>query len=567
MSSDLARRACAAVFALVLAAAGITLVLHPLTALDVLAVLVAGGLMIAGTHELLTGAHLRDRANAVVIVLAGAAAALWPVWTQRALVLTLAAVLVAEGAVRLRAPHTAGRFATGTSLALLGALALVWPDVATFALAYLLGVRLVLLAVRAAGYAVGVADHPVRPPLRWGGAARRLGVAAALGATITASVLTAHAAVTTVRPDAFYDPPAHDAAAGDSSPPGTLLRAEPFAGDVPPGARSWRILYTTTDTHGRSVVASGLVTAPDGDDPHPVIAWSHGTTGFARHCAPSLRRGAPGAGGTAAFAGALDRGWAVVATDYAGMGTRGVQPYLIGQGEARSVLDAVRAARRMDGLELTDDTVAWGHSQGGHAALWTAIAQPQYAPDVPLSGVAAVSPVSDPATFLRDLQKRPVGTVFVSYALAAYDDTYDDVDADDHVRAAARIPIDQIADRCLRARSTTSLSLHEADLMADRFVRRSLFSGNLGRRLRENAAAERIDTAVFIGQGTADRVVTRRLQDAFVADRCAAGQSLEYRTYDGYGHRDVVDAGSPFVADVLAWTAARFAGARTTPTC
>lgn len=562
MPSVPARRAAAAVLALALTAAGIALLLHPLTALDLLALLVAAGLVVAGAHELVTGRRHRDRVIAAALVLAGVAAALWPVWTQRAMVVTLAAVLVTEGAVRLRAPRTAGRVATGVSLALLGALALVWPDVATFALAYLAGLRLLLAGARAAGYAAGVAAHPVRPPRRWGVPARRLGVAAALAATIAASVLTGHAAVTTARPDAFYDPPAHDA-----STPGTLLRVEPFAGDVPPGARSWRILYTTTDTLGRAVVASGLVTAPDGDDAHPVIAWSHGTTGFARHCAPSLRRGAPGAGGTAAFAGALDRGWAVVATDYAGMGTRGVQPYLIGQGEARSVLDAVRAARGIDGLELADDTVAWGHSQGGHAALWTAILQPRYAPDVPLSGVAAVSPVSDPATFLRDLQTRPVGTVFVAYALAAYDAVYADVDADDHVRAAARIPIDQIADRCLRARSTTSLSLYEADLMADRFVRRSLFSGDLGRRLRENAATDPIDTAVFIGQGSADRVVTRSLQDEYVAGRCADGQSLEYRTYDGYGHRDVVAAGSPFVPKVLAWTAARFAGAPPTPTC
>lgn len=42
---------------------------------------------------------------------------------------------------------------------------------------------------------------------------------------------------------------------------------------------------------------------------------------------------------------ALAAGWGVVATDYAGLGTTGPQPYLIGQGEGRSVLDSIRAAR------------------------------------------------------------------------------------------------------------------------------------------------------------------------------------------------------------------------------
>ena len=37
----------------------------------------------------------------------------------------------------------------------------------------------------------------------------------------------------------------------------------------------------------------------------------------------------------------------VVATDYPGLGTEGIHPYLIGESEARSVLDSVRAAREM----------------------------------------------------------------------------------------------------------------------------------------------------------------------------------------------------------------------------
>ncbi len=38
-------------------------------------------------------------------------------------------------------------------------------------------------------------------------------------------------------------------------------------------------------------------------------------------------------------------GWTFVATDYEGLGTPGVHPYLVGLSEARGVLDIVRAAQ------------------------------------------------------------------------------------------------------------------------------------------------------------------------------------------------------------------------------
>ncbi|MGH9380499.1 MAG: hypothetical protein ACRD2Z_07795 [Thermoanaerobaculia bacterium] len=36
------------------------------------------------------------------------------------------------------------------------------------------------------------------------------------------------------------------------------------------------------------------------------------------------------------------------------------------------MLDAVRAAHQVESIPLSNQTVVWGHSQGGHAALWTA---------------------------------------------------------------------------------------------------------------------------------------------------------------------------------------------------
>lgn len=542
------RRRAAPVLVAVSIVAGVVLLARPLSAVDVLLLVSVIGLAAAGAHELVTARRTRDRAVGALLLGVSVVIALQPAWGVRFLVVTLAAVLIGEGLSLARRPGRRSDVALGIGLALLGVLALAWPDVSVFVLGVLLGVRLVLFGVARLGASV---PRPVT-------AAVVLSVSLALGAYTVAVSWAAP------RPDGFYSAPKDTPRS-----PGLLLRAEPFTTDVPEGAQAWRILYSTTRAGDEPTVASALVAVPRERlrARSGVIAWAHGTTGFDRRCAPSLRsRRTIGAGGVEAIRAALDEGWAVVAPDYPGLGTKGVQPYLVGTGEARSVLDAVRAARRIPDLTLSGRTVVWGHSQGGHAALWTAMTQPEYAPDVPLSGVAAISPVSSPATFLRDLGRRPVGTIFVAYALAAYTGTYPDVEADDHVRASARIPLEQIADRCLRS-PTSKISLTQARIMADHFVANSLYEGGLGRRLSENDATGVMEAPVLIAQGESDRVVTLGLQDAYVRDRCEAGQSLDYRTYAGRGHGDLLREDSSFVDELLAWTTERFAGAPTTTTC
>lgn len=191
-------------------------------------------------------------------------------------------------------------------------------------------------------------------------------------------------------PGAFYRPPANRPAE-----PGALLRHEAFVRGVPPGAQAWRMLYTTTRADGTAAVASAIVMASraPSNKPRPIIAWTHGTTGVVSGCAPSLLDN-PFAN-VPALRQLIDKGWVYVATDYVGQGTAGPHPYLIGEGEARSALDSIRALRQMEGILAGDGVVVWGHSQGGHAALWTGIAAPAYAPEVNILGVAAIAPASD----------------------------------------------------------------------------------------------------------------------------------------------------------------------------
>jgi pimeloyl-ACP methyl ester carboxylesterase len=362
-------------------------------------------------------------------------------------------------------------------------------------------------------------------------------------------------------PDAFY-------AAPEPLPakPGTLLKSEAFTRSVPAGARAWRILYTTTRAGDVPAVASAIVVVADPTlpGPRPVIAWTHGTTGVATGCAPSLL--ADPFAHVPALAPLLAQGWVYVGSDYVGLGTPGPHPYLIGEGEARSALDAVRAARQMTELALDKQTVVWGHSQGGHAALWAAILAPRYAPDTSVVGVAAAAPASVLPALLLAAQDSIVGKILSSFVVRAYVDTYPEVGFDDIVRPGARLLVRDIARRCLAGRETL-VSVAEAAMLATPIFAVDPRTGPFGRRLDENIPRAPIEVPVLIAQGLTDELVLPRLQEDYVKARCDAGQRLEYRRYEGRDHLSLVAPDSPLTADLVRWTQERIAGGATEPGC
>jgi acetyl esterase/lipase len=358
-------------------------------------------------------------------------------------------------------------------------------------------------------------------------------------------------------PGPFYDPPTAVPSAA-----GALLRIEPFARGVPADARGWRLLYTTTRDAGTPVIASAIVVAPaqPAAGPLPVIAWAHGTTGVVPGCGPSLLDDYLVSGGMPALAEVVQRGWVLVATDYPGLGAAGPAPFLIGEGEGRAVLDAVRAARQIEGLTLERRAVVWGHSQGGHAALWTGALAPSYAPDLEIAGVAALAPATDLPTLVERAQPTVIGKLLSAFIARAYGEAYPDVRASEAVRSGARLLADDMAGRCLAGRETL-VSVGEAlALGGSVFSGAALAPGPLADRLRENVPRGPIAAPLLIGQGLTDELVLPDVQDRYVRERCAAGQRLEYRTYGGQDHMGLVTASDALEADLVAWTEDRLAG-------
>ncbi|CCH80053.1 conserved membrane hypothetical protein [Nostocoides japonicum T1-X7] len=579
---------------------GLWLVLDPFASMTVLLLSVVVGLALLGLGDLL-GQDAGPRGLSTVAGLLWLAAAVavlaWPGATVSVIAWLTGIVVVLQGAIavvaglRGRTPQRVSSVVLGVALLLIGTVALLWPDITIFVVALLLGGWLVVRGVSllwrglvrpspagAAPAGVGRAgvgpagagstraarnDQP-RPP----GRLRRLGTTAvAVLALVVAVLLTGVSAYlhsSKPTPDGFYAAPGSTA----GQAPGTLLRTEPFTRDVPSDARAWRILYTTTRDEGITAVASAIVVigrrAPAG--PRPVIAWAHGTTGYAEDCAPSLVAHPFAAGATPALHEVVDNGWVMVATDYIGLGTQGPQPYLIGQGEARSVLDAVRAAHRMRELALADETVVWGHSQGGHAALWTGIIAPRYAPDVDIVGIAALAPASNLPALVSTVDTVTGGSIFASFVVQAYADTYPDVRFDDVVRPAARVQVREMAQRCLSG-PEVYVSVVDALLLDKSIFRTDPTTGVIGRRLSANVPSGPIDAPLLIAQGASDTLVLPAAQDEYVQRRCAAGGRVDYRVYAGRDHVGLVAADSPLVPDLLRWTQDRLDGRPARSTC
>lgn len=563
-----AARAGRLLLALASIAVGVLLVLRPFASVPWTAAALAIGLIVAGLVDLIEPQTRREPlrlAVAVLLPLVGTVLLIWRSLSIFGIAVAAAIALAVWGVGRWvraarRGPAWFADVLFGAAGIATAVLAVSWPGVSIFIVVEAVGLALVWRG--AAELLVGIRGRTAAAePGRERTARIALRTAAAAVATIVAVPLVI--ATFVVRGTAEEPGPFYRAELPAGVRPGTLLKSEPTAAGIPPGAHAWRILYSTL-RGDRPALASGLVVVPDGPGPHSLIAWAHGTSGVAENCAPSMTSTPlahlPGLNEV------VGRGWALVAADYIGMGTPGPSPYVIGRGEARSVLDSIRAARALPGASLTRSTVVWGHSQGGHAALWTELLAPSYAPDAGVIATAALAPASNLRALASGLETMAGGALLASYVMDAYTRTYPDVRYADYIKTQARLPMRGMAARCLWS-PTMPVSLAEALILGHDFYTRTPTSGPLGARLAENTPSARLPRPTLIAQGLSDEVIAPASQNEYVTDQCAAGSDLEYRTYPGLGHMTLIDDDSPAVGSLIAWTQDRFAGAAPTPNC
>ena len=365
---------------------------------------------------------------------------------------------------------------------------------------------------------------------------------------------------------AFYQPPNPL----PKKKPGTLIRSEALA-DAPAGSRGWRILYHSTGLHGEDIAVSGMVFVPavPATGPRTVVAWAHPTTGVADQCAPSVLPDGPTL--VAGLQSFLDAGFVVAATDYQGLGTPGVHPYLVGVSEGRGTLDAVRAARSLPETAAGKKVFLWGHSQGGQASLFAGQLAPTYAPDLQVLGTAAAAPAGELAKVF-DLDENTVdGIALGGWAMNAYYQTYKaqnpKMTIDQMITPSGEAALPKLIPLC------DAVSADEAHIEAIATPLIGSFYATTdpgsvppwGGLLAENRPGNvKTKSPIFIAQDTADEVVPAVTTDALVKDLCAKGDTVDYAVYPGLSHTIIGYASAPAA---LTWMQAILAGKPATNTC
>ncbi len=346
--------------------------------------------------------------------------------------------------------------------------------------------------------------------------------------------------------------------------PGQLLSSRAVADGpaLPSAGRNEVITYASQDGNGDPVVVSGAVSIPRTPAPeggYPVISWAHGTTGVADACAPSADfAGGPAHGYLSGVNASLDdwvaKGYAVVSTDYQGLGTPGIHPYVNGDTETNAVVDIVRAARAMDPA-VGSTWFVIGHSQGGQAALFTAAQGGERAPELHLGGAVAIAPGNGldqtPQYFRSGVPGIEAAEAFLPLILLG-------AQAADPAIVPSALLTERAQPLLTVARTGCIDDIRKVPpVPAGQVFRPDADLGPLTEYLaRQEPSRVHVQVPTLVAQSSGDLVVSKPSTDLMVKTLQDNGNELTYRTYEGADHRGTIGASQKdaqeFVAGILA---------------
>ena len=339
--------------------------------------------------------------------------------------------------------------------------------------------------------------------------------------------------------------------------PGSLIRYEEFDEyDLPLGVLAVRILYHSRSASGKDVAASGVVLYPDAQAPAggwPVIAWAHALNGVARQCAPSLARSVQHGPFLSMY---VNLGYAVVATDYTGLGTSFRNAFSDVQSNATDVIYSVSAAR-VAVPQLGSRWVAVGIGRGGPAVVGVAeleheIRDPNYLGSIAISG-------------LDDLQDRyersGAGTfrgtpLFLAYGIKT---VFPEFDVKDILTAKALALYPRVEQTCGEPNGSSkpsSLEMLNPNWESNKFVKQYFSRNELGQKPAQGpmlVISSELDPTMPIHRTA--QVITRM---------CKHGDRVEFERYPQS------EPGRVFgdsVRDQISWIQARFAGTLAASNC
>jgi hypothetical protein len=239
----------------------------------------------------------------------------------------------------------------------------------------------------------------------------------------------------------------------------------------------------------------------------------------------------------------MKQGYAIVATDYAGLGTPGLPAYLNGASEAHNIVDMVTAARAFTTsklpatMSLAAKYVIVGQSQGGGAAIYTA----RYATALGGSSLSYRGAVGTgtPANVEKALlplgQKTPPAaltpgiTSYIAYIFASLRHYHPELGIDGILTAEGRRYLTMAEQECV---DPFDAKLNGVNV-GDWFTRPVATLPNFAQTLSDYMAmpTSGFDKPFFMANGLTDTDVPFAIVAPQVAQLKAGGEPVEFHTY------------------------------------
>ncbi|MFC8079654.1 alpha/beta fold hydrolase [Streptomyces sp. NPDC057307] len=356
---------------------------------------------------------------------------------------------------------------------------------------------------------------------------------------------------------------------------GDVLSSEPGVFHLDPlkafkaKATAHRIMYRTTDRVGKAIAVTGTVLNPT-TSPHaqrPIVAFAPGTQGLADKCAPSRQLAEGTEYEAQPIKKLLDKGYAVVVTDYQGLGTPGIHTYMTREAQGRAVLDSVRAAQRLDAVDLPDagPVALYGYSQGGGATASAAELAPTYAPELKIKGAVVGAPPADMNKVADSMDGSAYGAFF-NYALSGLATAYG-VDIDPYLTAHGKRVTNDLRDNLC-----TTQALAKYPFLNSRFL--TTDGRPLTERLKrapwdaivadQQLGKRKPAVPVLLSHSALDDVIPQQVGKNLAADWCRRGTTVKFTGNYIPGHIAATEATS---TEGLPWLADRFTNKPAPSTC
>lgn len=376
--------------------------------------------------------------------------------------------------------------------------------------------------------------------------------------------------------DAFYTPPP----GFEKTAPGTILRlrAPPkpisiFSAFQTNLAAAHQLLFRSTNSFGEPVAAVSTILVPQNADYTKLLSYQVAEDAADPSCAPSyaFQLGSSMDGPIrlvspqyelVLMSTALQRGWVVTVPDHLGLQSAFLANHLSGN----IVLDNIRAALASANDTQVDPhaTIAlWGYSGGSLATGFAAEAQPDYAPELDISGAVLGGTAPAILSVIEATNKGlfagliPAGVQGLAREYSEIGDLIQTSLTDD-----GRKEFVKTQGLCLAGNIVTYAGKDVYQFVTDPNVFRSPTASKI---IGQNGMGSRVPRIpLLVYKAGQDEVSPINDTESLVDTYCRGGASVDYRVDESAEH---ISLGLLGVPEAVIWLTDRFNGEKAHPGC